>query len=94
MERLTSQALDHVIQMPVHLSIPALGNPADDEFENRFFTHNGIGFAGAPISVYPLPEQYYAAADVFSANKLRVLKHHFFPRGMGVCEQPHGIIRA
>jgi hypothetical protein len=99
-EHLTSQALDGVIQMPVHLSIPALGYYADDESGNLFFTHNGIEFTGTPVSVYPLAEQYYAAVDAFSyadvcpATELPVLKRHFFPLRMEVSGRPHVTIRA
>ncbi len=99
MEHLTSQALDRVIQMLIHLSIPAIAYSADDEFENHFMTHNGIEYAGIPISVPGLPEHNYAAFDAFTCTDgcpetvLPVLKPPFFPRSMEVTEQPRGIIR-
>lgn len=91
MKHLTSQALDHLLQMPIHLSIPAIGCLAEDEFENHFIAHPGIDFADTPVCAYGFPENSYTAFNTYpcaepcSELELCVSKR---PCALGICSLP------
>lgn len=92
MEHLTSEALDRVIQMPGHHSLPATGFSAGDECEDHFITRNGTEFAGTHLildlwqashldDLETMENALRETVKQCGATLLHIHLHHFTPNG-------------